>query len=214
MAGMLPGVECARRRRMWQGGGTGAEQTAGGTRRLSFCLYAAGHGAAAHHHPVGAGNSGSKRSDAMELVHGWSLDSNAREAKERLDQKLRSKTADTVIKRHHSTGSLKLSRGNGSGAGTGAEGGSCAATGVQREVYSKKGVMRRLMRWSRLRWEAAEQAECAVCLDEFTAGDVLAHLPCGHRFHWGCALPWLEGAASNSCPFCRAAVDTSANAAS
>jgi hypothetical protein len=45
---------------MWQGGGTGAEQTAGGARRLSFCLYAAGHGAAAHHHPVGAGNSGSK----------------------------------------------------------------------------------------------------------------------------------------------------------
>jgi hypothetical protein len=87
--------------------------------------------------------------------------------------------------------------------------------GVQREVYSKKGVMRRLMRWSRLRWEAAEQAECAVCLDEFAAGDVLAHLPCGHRFHWGCALPWLEGAASNnSCPFCRAAVDTGANAAS
>jgi hypothetical protein len=35
----------------------------------------------------------------MELVHGWSLDSNAREAKERLDLKLRSKTADTVIKR-------------------------------------------------------------------------------------------------------------------
>ena len=86
------------------------------------------------------------------------------------------------------------------------------ATGVQREVYSKKGVMRRLMRWSRLRWEAAEQAECAVCLDEFAAGDVLAHLPCGHRFHWGCALPWLEGAAaaSHSCPFCRAAVDAGA----
>uniref|UniRef100_A0A453QXW5 RING-type domain-containing protein n=1 Tax=Aegilops tauschii subsp. strangulata TaxID=200361 RepID=A0A453QXW5_AEGTS len=98
--------------------------------------------------------------------------------------------------------------------GGGGGGGSSAtvATGVQREVYSKKGVMRRLMRWSRLRWEAAEQAECAVCLDEFAAGDVLAHLPCGHRFHWGCALPWLEGAAaaSHSCPFCRAAVDAGA----
>ncbi|CAM0913092.1 unnamed protein product [Alopecurus aequalis] len=202
MAGMLPGVECARRRRMWQGGGVGADQTAGGTKRLSFCLYAAGHGAAAHHHALSAGNSGSKRSAAME-----NLDSNAREAKERLDQKLRSNRPDTVIKRHHSTGSIKLSRANGSGAG----GETCSAsatvaTGVQREVYSKKGVMRRLMRWSRLRWEAAEQAECAVCLDEFAAGDVLAHLPCGHRFHWACALPWLEGA-SNSCPFCRAAVD-------
>nr|ACG39333.1 hypothetical protein [Zea mays] len=71
--------------------------------------------------------------------------------------------------------------------------------GVQREVYSKKGVMRRLMRWSRPRWAAAEQAECAVCLDEFRAGDVLAHLRCGHRFHWACALPWLEG--TSRCPF-------------
>uniref|UniRef100_A0ACD6AEB0 Uncharacterized protein n=1 Tax=Avena sativa TaxID=4498 RepID=A0ACD6AEB0_AVESA len=214
MAGMLPGVECARRRRMWQGG----EQAAGGARRLSFCLYAAGHGAAAHHHTLGAGNSGSKqRSDAMELV-----DSNAREAKERLDQKLRSNNRpDTVIKRHHSTGSIKLSRANGSGAVAGAGAGSCQATaaaaaamGVQREVYSKKGVMRRLMRWSRLRWDAAEQAECAVCLDDFAKGDVLVHLPCVHRFHWDCALPWLEGAASSSCPFCRASVDAAANAAS
>ena len=148
-------------------------------------------------------------------MDGWALDSNAREAKERLDQKLKSNGTgpDTVIKRHHSTGSIKVSRGNGSGGGGGGGGSSATvATGVQREVYSKKGVMRRLMRWSRLRWEAAEQAECAVCLDEFAAGDVLAHLPCGHRFHWGCALPWLEGAAaaSHSCPFCRAAVDAGA----
>ncbi|KAF0904962.1 hypothetical protein E2562_039206 [Oryza meyeriana var. granulata] len=137
----------------------------------------------------------------MELIHGWSLDSNAREAKERLDQKLRNQR-EAVIKRHHSTGSIKLNRAPGGGSST-------VVMGVQREVYSKKGVMRRLMRWSRLRWEAAEQAECAVCLEEFGAGDVLAHLPCGHRFHWGCALPWLEaGAASRSCPFCRAAVET------
>ncbi|XP_044961653.1 E3 ubiquitin-protein ligase TTC3-like [Hordeum vulgare subsp. vulgare] len=206
MAGMLPGVECARRRRMWQGGGAGADQAAAGTRRLSFCLYAAGHGAA---HAVGTGSSGNKRSGLMD---GWALDSNAREAKERLDQKLKSKSngPDAVIKRHHSTGSIKVSRANGGGSSA------AVATGVQREVYSKKGVMRRLMRWSRLRWDAAEQAECAVCLDEFAAGDVLAHLPCGHRFHWGCALPWLEGAAaaSHSCPFCRAKVDAGAHAAS
>ena len=63
MAGMLPGVECARRRRLRQGGaGAGAEAGAGtGTRRLSFCLYAAGHGgppAAGH---GGAGSSGKVR---------------------------------------------------------------------------------------------------------------------------------------------------------
>ncbi|KAI4976655.1 hypothetical protein ZWY2020_050262 [Hordeum vulgare] len=192
---------------MWQGGGAGADQAAAGTRRLSFCLYAAGHGAA---HAVGTGSSGNKQRSG--LMDGWALDSNAREAKERLDQKLKSKSngPDAVIKRHHSTGSIKVSRANGGGSSA------AVATGVQREVYSKKGVMRRLMRWSRLRWDAAEQAECAVCLDEFAAGDVLAHLPCGHRFHWGCALPWLEGAAaaSHSCPFCRAKVDAGAHAAS
>jgi len=103
--------------------------------------------------------------------------------------------------------------GGGGGAEERGESSASAAAmaGVQREVYSRKGVMRRLMRWSRPRWAAAEQAECAVCLDEFRAGDVLAHLPCGHRFHWACAAPWLEG--TSRCPFCRAAVDTDPHAA-
>ncbi|XP_062233465.1 RING-H2 finger protein ATL63-like [Phragmites australis] len=204
MAGMLPGVECARRRRLRQGA---AGEAAGGTRRSSFCLYGAGHGG----HPAGLGDAGNfskQRSSIMEMIHGWTLDSNVREAKERLDQKLRSKK-ETVIKRHHSTGSINLSRAHRSagdgGDGCGGSSTSAATLGVQREVYSKKGVMRRLMRWSRPRWEAAEQAECAVCLDEFRAGDVLAHLPCGHRFHWACALPWLEG--TSRCPFCRSPVD-------
>jgi hypothetical protein len=30
-------------------------------------------------------------------------------------------------------------------------------------------------------------------LDDFRAGDVLAHLPYGHRFHRACAQQWLEG---------------------
>ncbi|CAN6179077.1 unnamed protein product [Urochloa humidicola] len=220
MAGMLPGVECARRRRLRQGGAGAGAEVGGGTRRPSFCLYAAGHGG----HPVaslgGAGSSaGKQRSGVMEMIHEWTLDSNAREAKERLDQKLRSKR-EAAIKRHHSTGSIKLSRPHhhhGCGGGAEERGGESSASastaasamsGVQREVYSKKGVMRRLMRWSRPRWAAAEQAECAVCLDEFRAGDVLAHLPCGHRFHWACAAPWLEG--TSRCPFCRAAVDAAA----
>ncbi|EMS56962.1 hypothetical protein TRIUR3_15485 [Triticum urartu] len=162
MAGAAKTISCALRAAAADvaNGGAGAAQALAAPRRLSFCLYAAGHGAA---HAVGTGNSGNKqRSGAMD---GWALDSNAREAKERLDQKLKSKSTgpDTVIKRHHSTGSIKLSRANGSGGGGGGGGSSAAvATGVQREVYSKKGVMRRLMRWSRLRWEAAEQAECAI----------------------------------------------------
>jgi hypothetical protein len=56
---------------------------------------------------------------------------------------------------------------------------------------------------------ATEQAECAVCLEEFRAGDVLAHLPCSHRFHWDCAVPWVQ--AASRCPFCRAAVRLAAD---
>ncbi|CAL5044215.1 unnamed protein product [Urochloa decumbens] len=213
MAGMLPGVECARRRRLRPGGAGAGAEASGGTRRPSFCLYAAGHGSGGHPAAAhgGAGSSAGKRSGVMEMIHEWTLDSNAREAKERLDQKLRS-NREAAIKRHHSTGSIKLSRPHHHhGAAAAEERGESSASaasamcGVQREVYSKKGVMRRLMRWSRPRWAAAEQAECAVCLDEFRAGDVLAHLPCGHRFHWACAAPWLEG--TSRCPFCRAAVD-------
>ncbi|GJN00755.1 hypothetical protein PR202_ga17960 [Eleusine coracana subsp. coracana] len=199
MAGMLPGVECARRRRLRQGGDAAA---GGGTRRPSFCLYAAGHGG----HHAGAGNPPAKqRSGVMEMIHKWTVDSNAREAKERLDQKLRSKREATASQHGEHKAEQSPRRGELDevvvvGAGSAARG-----------VYSKQGVMRRLMRWGRPRWDAAEQAECAVCLDEFRAGDVLAHLPCGHRFHWACALPWLQG--TSRCPFCRAAVDAHGHAA-
>ncbi|OEL15897.1 hypothetical protein BAE44_0023083 [Dichanthelium oligosanthes] len=101
MAGMLPGVECARRRRLRQGGAGAGAEVGVGTRRSSFCLYAAGHGG--HQAAgLGAGSSGKQRSGVMEMIHGWTLDSNAREAKERLDQKLRSKR-ETAIKRQPRT---------------------------------------------------------------------------------------------------------------
>lgn len=40
MAGMLPGVECARRRRLRQGG---SMESPSGSRRSSFCLYTTGY---------------------------------------------------------------------------------------------------------------------------------------------------------------------------
>ena len=37
------------------------------------------------------------------------------------------------------------------------------------------------------------QSDCAVCKDSFeVGGDNLHELPCGHYFHCGCILPWLE----------------------
>ncbi|XP_039278259.1 E3 ubiquitin-protein ligase RNF181 isoform X3 [Nilaparvata lugens] len=43
--------------------------------------------------------------------------------------------------------------------------------------------------------------KCAVCLKEYTVGDIVKILPCKHDFHPACILPWLEK--TNSCPVCR-----------
>ncbi|XP_072979858.1 uncharacterized protein [Typha angustifolia] len=154
MAGMLPGVEFARRRRIHQGGSS---------ERSPFCLH--------------------QRSSLSKELHDCTLGSIAREAKERLDEKLRSQTREPEIKSMESIGDKK-------------KGGGC----LQREVYSSKKSMRRFS-WSKLGWKAAEQVECAVCLEDFKTGDILLHLTCSHRFHWSCAAPWIK--TSSNCPICR-----------
>ncbi|XVF47550.1 hypothetical protein PTKIN_Ptkin03bG0117800 [Pterospermum kingtungense] len=46
-----------------------------------------------------------------------------------------------------------------------------------------------------------ENLQCAVCLDNFEAGSEAKEMPCKHKFHGGCILPWLE--IHSSCPVCR-----------
>uniref|UniRef100_A0A0E0CSL5 RING-type E3 ubiquitin transferase n=1 Tax=Oryza meridionalis TaxID=40149 RepID=A0A0E0CSL5_9ORYZ len=213
MAGMLPGVECARRRRLRQGGG----EASCGTRRPSLCLYAGGH----DHALLGSSASKDKHRSDIEFeiaVFGigimlqqqrsaceeqqpgwWTLDSNVREAKERLDQKLRSQRESAVVVKRHNKAQV---------AGTSSDGGeqSTATTAApQWEVYTRKEERRRM--WFRRlgrRPTPEEEEECAVCLEELRAGEAVAHLPCTHRFHWGCAVPWVQTA--SRCPVCRAAV--------
>ncbi|KAG7167238.1 E3 ubiquitin-protein ligase RNF181-like isoform X2 [Homarus americanus] len=43
--------------------------------------------------------------------------------------------------------------------------------------------------------------QCPVCLKEWTEGEEMKELPCKHKFHPACILPWLEK--TNSCPMCR-----------
>uniref|UniRef100_A0A0E0K6C5 RING-type E3 ubiquitin transferase n=1 Tax=Oryza punctata TaxID=4537 RepID=A0A0E0K6C5_ORYPU len=199
MAGMLPGVECARRRRLRQGGG----EAPCGTRRPSLCLYAGGH----DHALLGSSSSKQQRS-ACEKQHGWwTLDSNVREAKERLDQKLRSAAPVVVVKRHNSAGKSQVagtSMSSSDGGEQPATASDTAAAAPQWDVYTRKeGRPRRWLR--RLgRRPTPEEEECAVCLEELCAGEAVAHLPCAHRFHWGCAVPWVQ--AASRCPVCRAAV--------
>ncbi|AQK93796.1 E3 ubiquitin-protein ligase SGR9 amyloplastic [Zea mays] len=51
---------------------------------------------------------------------------------------------------------------------------------------------------------AVDGAPCAICREEMAAGGrgVCGLRPCGHQFHWRCALRWL--ARRNTCPCCRA----------
>mmetsp|Transcript_109971 Transcript_109971/g.342878 ORF Transcript_109971/g.342878 Transcript_109971/m.342878 type:complete len:201 (+) Transcript_109971:376-978(+) len=37
-----------------------------------------------------------------------------------------------------------------------------------------------------------EPTECLICLQDFRSGELLRHLPCGHRFHAACADEWLR----------------------
>ncbi|KAI3687930.1 hypothetical protein L1987_81635 [Smallanthus sonchifolius] len=43
--------------------------------------------------------------------------------------------------------------------------------------------------------------ECAVCKEEMRQGRDVCELPCEHRFHWMCILPWVIK--RNTCPCCR-----------
>ncbi|CAN1318559.1 Probable E3 ubiquitin-protein ligase RHY1A [Linum perenne] len=186
MAGMLPGVECARRRRFHK---------SGGIRRPSFCLYTSNH--------EGSNTSvTSLRSIQSDIHEDEKLGGVVREAKERLNWRLRAqnKSYNTdQCREKGNQGKLRIVDGSTIEA-LGELGGGGAAKSSSSS--SKKWVVGKL-RMMAARWKGSseEDDECTICLDGFKSRDNFLHLPCAHRFHSKCLLPWLL---SNShCPCCR-----------
>ncbi|XP_022965969.1 probable E3 ubiquitin-protein ligase RHY1A isoform X2 [Cucurbita maxima] len=170
MAGMLPGVECARRRRFHQSI-TSSESAStaaklGSTRRSSFCLYTSNR----DFHLTSSSSQNEKLGQA------------AREAKERLDERLRTHRKPENSRTKSSSEEVRLKKENVKG---------------KEETTTKKRFS-----WGKLmKWKASEQEECTVCLERFRAAEPLVHLPCAHKFHSMCLVPWLQ--ANAHCPCCR-----------
>lgn len=197
MSGMLPGVEFARRRRLHQGGGWLDSQATGAYasfRRSSLSSHSRNHDS--HHNSAYSSSVGYEEDEKLGGL--------AREAKERLDERLRAqiKKSSGIIRRHDNS--------NRDSSRTTCDGRSELASGdqpIRGQVAAglNRSGSKRFMSWSKLiNWKDTEQEDCAVCLERFKKGETLMHLPCAHRFHSGCLVPWLE---SNShCPCCRTSV--------
>ncbi|KAL2228785.1 UNVERIFIED_CONTAM: hypothetical protein Sindi_1858200 [Sesamum indicum] len=85
MAGMLPGVEAARRRRFHHSNPIDGAGAATSTTRSSFCLYATNYSHQLNIYP----SSSTERKTGEEVeCEDEKLDATAREAKWRLDQRL------------------------------------------------------------------------------------------------------------------------------
>ncbi|KAJ6740978.1 F6A14.12 PROTEIN-RELATED [Salix purpurea] len=48
---------------------------------------------------------------------------------------------------------------------------------------------------------SASAGDCAVCLEEISAGSEAIPMPCSHVYHSDCIVKWLQ--TSHSCPLCR-----------
>ncbi|CAA7058605.1 unnamed protein product [Microthlaspi erraticum] len=156
MAGMLPGVECARRRRFYGGAppvelsNMASGKAATGqvwTRRPSFSLYTTNHESHQAHVSFSERNvrNTSYGDDNNEKLVGA-----AQEAKERLDERLR----NTRRRQNSKDKVSKLEQGRGKNHGE-----------LPTEVVRLKKRRGRLVEW--FRWRVREQQDCAICLDRF-----------------------------------------------
>ncbi|KAK9060691.1 hypothetical protein SSX86_021397 [Deinandra increscens subsp. villosa] len=190
MAGKLPGIECARRRRFggsngWSDSSLVINSAFGSTRCISF------------YRTHFTSTSFSQRNMANQSDQDEKLDGVARKAKERLDGRLRSHWISETNSPERSSGVTTIEESRGKTSPSTRVGDLQAGA-----VGSKKGGSKMCNWWKMgLSYKSSDQEECVVCLEKFKAGEKVDRLPCAHRFHSTCLLPWLEGHAH--CPCCR-----------
>ncbi|KAJ6731809.1 hypothetical protein OIU79_003021 [Salix purpurea] len=143
-----------------------------GQEKPSFCLYTSSH--ESYHGSVSSLKQ-KQRSVSNQAFEDEKLVGVAREAKERLDGRLRMqkrKKAETT--RHKNTENLRD-----------VDGRSVVLRELQMEVYGARRGGSKRFNWAKLSWKAADQDECTICLDRFKSGETLVHLPCAHRYQLG-----------------------------
>ncbi|KAE9608270.1 hypothetical protein Lal_00003700 [Lupinus albus] len=183
MAGMLPGVESARRRRFHNSGlclDSPSLSPHNSSRRSSFCLYAKNHESLL---PSLILNT-QQRNMFNQTHPDENIVGAAKEAKQRLDEKFKHQRK------------LENKRQN-----TYMEGRRTSPEELQNYGSKKSGL--RKFNWTKLSMKALEEEDCAVCLETLKDGETLIHLHCEHRFHSRCLKPWLD---KNSCPCCRTTI--------
>nr|XP_016438440.1 PREDICTED: RING finger protein 165-like [Nicotiana tabacum] len=123
--------------------------------------------------------------------HGYKdeeLGEKAREAKQRLDHKLRRTSKEERV--------------------NDVENGQVESNTLQKNSEMLRLKQNGIKTFSRVvkQWKDSEKYECTICLDQFKVGDNLMHLQCDHKFHSCCLVPWLENHAY--CPCCRVEIVT------
>ncbi|XP_021990224.1 probable E3 ubiquitin-protein ligase RHY1A isoform X1 [Helianthus annuus] len=191
MAGTIPGVESARRRRFHGGSDSSFTINLGYRSTRSRDFYNTHLTTTSFLQTCMINNS--DQDGKLGCV--------ARKAKERLDERLRShRKSETNSSQERSRGASlvkEIERKPSS---------SMVVGDLQMEGFGLKRSGSKKFSWGKmgLIWKSSEQDECVVCLEKFKVGEKLDRLPCAHRFHSVCLLPWLESHAH--CPCCRMSV--------
>uniref|UniRef100_A0A7C8YFX6 RING-type E3 ubiquitin transferase n=1 Tax=Opuntia streptacantha TaxID=393608 RepID=A0A7C8YFX6_OPUST len=183
MAGMLPGVETARKR------------------RIHHTNHGAIFGSPPSYTPSRQYFSMPHPSLENEGVEDEKLGQTAREAKERLHQRLSRPQAKSLFIRN----SIDVSEVRRSEKKQ--------REVITTQVYGSSDMLKnknKKKKKTKNREEESEEEEeeecstCAVCLEEHRVGENVVKLPCNHGFHSRCMLPWLP--AHPLCPCCRVSI--------